>query len=87
MQMVIEFYIDKGISLLNLGCTLPKLEEICLHKSTEYKFYQFFWVIVTCLKNTVKNDRWSSVDFTRKAVANETFFWKIKKLVEINRWA
>ena len=80
MQMLIEFYIDKGIIVLNLGCTLPNLEEICLHKSNECKFYPFFRVIVTCLKNTVKNDRWSSVDFTRKTVENETFFRKSKNM-------
>ena len=42
MQKMIEFYHDKGIDMLNLGCTLPNLANICLHKSTDYKFYPFF---------------------------------------------
>ena len=29
MQKMIEFYHDKGIDMLKLGCTLPNLENIC----------------------------------------------------------
>ena len=43
MQKMIEFYHDKGIDMLKLGCTLPNLANICLHKSTDYKFYPFFF--------------------------------------------
>ena len=39
---MIEFYHDKGIYMLKLGCTLPNLANICLQKSTDYKFYPFF---------------------------------------------
>ena len=35
MQKMIEFEHNKGIDLLKLGCTLPNLANICLHKSTE----------------------------------------------------
>ena len=42
MQKMIKFYHDKGIDLLKLGCTLPNLANICLHKSTNRKFYPFF---------------------------------------------
>ena len=42
MQKLIEFYHDKGIDMLKLGCTLPNLANICLNKSTDYKFYPFF---------------------------------------------
>ena len=38
----IEFYHDKGIYMLKLGYTLPKLAIICLHKSSDYKFYPIF---------------------------------------------
>ena len=41
MQKMVEFYHDKGIDMLKLGCTLPNLANICLHKSTDYKFYPF----------------------------------------------
>ena len=40
---MIEFYHDKGIYMLKLGCTLPNLANICPHKSTDYKFYPFFF--------------------------------------------
>ena len=32
MQKVIVFYHDKDIDLSKLGCTLPNLAKICLHK-------------------------------------------------------
>ena len=41
MQKMIEFYHNKGIDMLKLGCTLPNLANICLHKSTDSKFYPF----------------------------------------------
>ena len=41
MQKMIEIYHNKGIDTLKLGCTLPNLANICLHKSTDSKFYPF----------------------------------------------
>ena len=41
MPKMIAFYHDKYIDMLKLGCTLPNLANICLHKSTEAKFYTF----------------------------------------------
>ena len=41
MQKIIQFYHNKGIDMLKLGCTLPNLANIWLHKSTNYKFYPF----------------------------------------------
>ena len=41
MQKMIEFYHNKGIDMLKLGYTLPNLANICLHKSTDSKFYPF----------------------------------------------
>ena len=41
MQKMIQFYHNKGIGMLKLGCTLPNLANILLHKSTNYKFYPF----------------------------------------------
>ena len=37
----IAFYHNKGIDMLKLGCTLPNLAKICLHKSTASKIYPF----------------------------------------------
>ena len=33
------FYHDKEIVMLKLGCTLPNLANICLHKSTDANFH------------------------------------------------
>ena len=40
MQKMIAFYHDKDIDMLKLGCTLPNLANICLHKSTDANFSQ-----------------------------------------------
>ena len=41
MQKMIEFYHNKGNDMLKLGCKLPNLADICLHKSTDSKFHPF----------------------------------------------
>ena len=41
MRKMIAFYHDKDIHMLKLGCTLPNLANICLHKSTDSKIYPF----------------------------------------------
>ena len=41
MQKMIAFYHDKDIDMFKLGCILPNLANICLHKSTHAKFYPF----------------------------------------------
>ena len=37
MQKMNAFYHDKDIDMLKLGCTLPNLANICLHRSTDAK--------------------------------------------------
>ena len=39
MQKMMEFYHNKEIDMLKLGCTLPNSASICLHKSTNSRFY------------------------------------------------
>ena len=41
MQKMIEFYHQKEPDMLKLRCILPNLANICLHKSTDSKFYHF----------------------------------------------
>ena len=41
--------------MLNLGCTLPNLGNICLHKSTDTKFYPFTETNKGLLKETWEN--------------------------------
>ena len=40
-QKMVEFYHNKSIDMLKLGCTLPNLANICLHISTGAKFHPF----------------------------------------------
>ena len=74
MQKMIEFYHQKKIDMLKLGCTLPNLANICLHKSTDSKFYPF----TESDKDLLEKSREDmvggpSIVFTRKAVVDETF--------------
>ena len=41
MHKMVAFYHDKDIDMLKLGGTLPDMANICLHKSTDAKFYPF----------------------------------------------
>ena len=74
MQKMIEFFHQKAIDMLKLRCTLPNSANICLHKSTDSKFY-------TCtesdndLLEKIREDKVGcpSIVFTRKAVVDETF--------------
>ena len=41
MQKMIAFYHKKDIDMLKLGCTLPNVTNLCLHRSTDAKLYPF----------------------------------------------
>ena len=74
---MIAFYHDKDIHMLKLGYTLPNLANICLHKSTDAKFYPFterYKDILEKIREHVVGG--SSIVFTRKAVVDETFVRK-----------
>ena len=77
MQKLIAFYHDKDIDMLKLGCTLPNLANICLHKSTDAKFYPFTDGDKDLLEK-IREDviGGPSIVFTRKAVVDETFIRK-----------
>ena len=90
MQKMIEFYHDKGIDMLKLGCTLPNLANICLHKSTNHKFYPFFEGDKD-LCEKIREDMTAggpSIVFTRKAVVDQTYIRKssnnCKKIIGID---
>ena len=74
MQKMIEFYYNKGIDMLKLGCALPNLAIICLYKSTDSKFYPFTESDKDLLEK-IREDMVGgpSTVFTRKAVVDETF--------------
>ena len=44
----------KGNDMFKLGCTLPNLANMCLHKSTSAKFYQFTETDKDCCKRFQK---------------------------------
>ena len=81
MQKMIAFFHDKDIDMLKLGCTLPNLDNICLHKSTDAKFYPFTEGDKDLLEK-VREDvvGGPSIVFTRKAVVDETFIRKSRNL-------
>ena len=74
MQKMMEFYHNKGIDMLKLGCTLPNLANICLHKSTNNKFYPFVQADKD-LQEKIREDMTGgpSIVFTRKVVVDQTY--------------
>ena len=77
IEKIIAFYHDKNIDMLKLGCTLPNLANICLHKSTDSKFYPIIEGDKDLLEK-IRDDvvAGPSIVFTRKAVVDETFIRK-----------
>ena len=67
--------------MLKLGCTLPNVANICLHKSTDSKFYHFTESDKDLLEK-IREDMVGgpSFVFTRKAVVDETFERKSSNL-------
>ena len=77
MQKMIDFYHHKEIDMLNLGCTVPNLANICLHKSSDSKFYPFTESDIDVLEK-IREDLVHGlfIVFTREAVFGETFIRK-----------
>ena len=74
MQKMLAFYHTKGIDMLKLGCTLPNLANICLHKSTGATFYPLSETDKDLLQK-IREDMVGgpSIVFKRKAVVDEIF--------------
>ena len=66
--------------MLKLRCTLTNLPNICLHKSTDAKFYPFTQGNKELLEKIREDVGGPSIVFTRKAVVNETFIRKSTNL-------
>ena len=67
--------------MLKLACTLPNMANICLHKSTDAKFYPFTERDKDLLEKIPEDiDGGPSIVCTRKAVVNETFIPKSTNL-------
>ena len=81
MQKMLAFYHMKGIDMLKLGCTLPNLANICLHKSTSAKSYPFTETDNDLLQK-IREDMVGgpSIVFTRKTAVDETFIRNSEKI-------
>ena len=74
MKMVL-FYHNKGVDILKLGCILPNLANICLHKTATSKFYPFTESDKNLLEKICADLVGEpSIVFTRKAVLDMQFF-------------
>ena len=73
MQKLIEIYHQKEIDMLELDFTLQNLANICLHKSTDSKFYPFTESDKDLLEKISENMVGGpSIVFTRKTVVAKT---------------
>ena len=78
---MIEFYHNKEVDMQKLGCTLPTLVNICLHKSTDSKFYPFTESEKDLLEKIPEDMVGGpSIVFSRKAVVDENFIRKSSNL-------
>ena len=70
---MIDFYHDRDIDVLKPGCTSSDLANICLHRSTDAKFYSFTEGDKDFLEE-VREDvaGVSSIVFTRRAIVDVT---------------
>ena len=50
MKKMMEFYHDQKIDMLKLGCTVPNLANICLHKSTDRSLTLSSKLKKTCIR-------------------------------------
>ena len=74
MPKMVRFYHLKKIDMLKLGCILPNLAKIFLHKSTSEKFYPFCENDRdTCKKIREVLTGGPLIVFTRKAVVDKIF--------------
>ena len=73
----LSFIMTKRIDMLKLGCTLPNLANMCLHKSNDYTFYPFFTQACIwdgTIMNKHKTSRLSKIDFKRSKIwSSHTF--------------
>ena len=81
MKNMMKVYHDQKIDKLKLGCTLSKLAKICLHKSTDRKFYSF----IGALKDLLEKIRGETTGgpskvFTRIANVENTLIWKSNEI-------
>ena len=63
------------MEILKLGCILPNLANICLHNSTDYKFFPLFLSDSDLFeKKTGRYDRWSLNYFLGKQLQTKRLF-------------
>ena len=74
LQKMVDFYHSKGLDMLKLGCTLPNLSNIILHKSTKEKFFPFQQKD-SDLHDKLRQEMTGgpSIIFTREAKVDETY--------------
>ena len=67
--------------MLKLGCTLPNLAKIRLHKLTSFKFYPFTETSEDLFETTLEDlIGGTSTVFACKAVMDESFKWNSTNL-------
>ena len=82
MQKMIEFLHQEEIDFLKLGCTLPNLATICLHKSTDSKFN---WKRQRLFEEDMWRYGWWSLHcLYRQGCGWRKFYTQINQFVRVN---
>ena len=71
---------DQKIDILKLGCTLPNLANICLHKSTDRKIYPFIEADKDLHEIRSEMTGGRSIAFTGKTLVDKTFIRRSIKI-------
>ena len=71
--------------VMKLGCRLPNLASIALHKSTDTTFFQSIEADKDLLENILEDvNVGTSIIFARQSVADETFKWRSANICKPN---
>ena len=83
---MMEFYHNKGVDMLKLGCTLPILANICLQNSTNNKLYPFVEADKD-FHDKIRKDMTGGpyIVFT-KSGCGSNIYSKLRKHLQINCW-
>ena len=85
IQIKIAFYHDENTDMLKLGCTLPNLANIYLHKLTDASFYSSAEAYKDLLETNADVVVCSSfIIFGRKSVVDEIFVGKLTNICKPN---
>ena len=82
IRKIVDFYHNKGSDFLKLGCILPSLANICLHKSTTATFFPFTERFIG--KSTRRHGCWPIHCIYKESCCGRDFHSGFEKLLQVH---